>query len=249
MDRVTNLSQAVFGLVQCRRTNRSSSRWKRRLRLTLAISLLSFSAACIAENQKPVNLLNWRVLGVGTAESEESDSAVRLTEGAYSKGVVLLSPSTYGQRVVVTFEVKPLVHELICVLFLSASSIAGPEIDPGEDYDGNFDYWRGTQAQVSSYTFAFHTGFHQPYAFVIRNPGPVELDKRRDLAVEQRWYQVEFGREGKEVWLNVDGQELLRGVDPTEGALPGGHIGFRIRGPGNGSAAALYRNVYIRDLD
>lgn len=249
MDRVTNLSQTVFEFVQFRRTSRSSSRWKRRLRLALAISSLIFSAACIAEKQKPVDLLNWRILGVGVAESEESDSAVRLTEGADSKGVVLLSPSTYGQRVVVTFEVKPLVHELICVLFLSASSIAGPEIDPGEDYDGNFDYWRGSQAQVSSYTFAFHTGFHQPYAFVIRNPGPVELDKRRDLAVEQRWYQVEFGREGKEVWLNVDGQELLRGVDPAEGGLPGGHIGFRIRGPGNGSAAALYRNVYIRDLD
>ena len=171
-----------------------------------------------------------------------------MTEGPGSKGVVLMSPSTYGRRVVVSFQVKPLVHEAICVVFLSASPVAGEEIDPGNDYDGNFNYWRGREASVRSYTAAFHTGYHQPNAFLIINPGPLELDKQTDTATEQQWYDVEYGRDEAKVWLKVNGELLLQGKDPDGDGLPPGRIGFRVRGPGDGSSAVLYRNVSIQEI-
>jgi len=208
-----------------------------------------WSATGCAGEFGQVELMSWRMLGIGSVEIEPEGLSVKLTEGPDSNGVVLLSPTTYGQHIVVDFQVKPLVHESICVVFLSASAVDGTEIQPAENYDGNFDYWRGPDAEVRSYTFAFHTSYHQPYAFLIINPGPVELDKQLDKATDQKWYHVQYGRDGAKIWLKVDGKVLLRAEDPNGEGLPDGHIGFRVRGPGDGSASVLYRNVSVRGLN
>jgi hypothetical protein len=75
----------------------------------------------------------------------------------------------------------------------------------------------------------------------------LKMAESPDIAKEQRWYQVEIGRSGRQIWLAIDGLPLLWAYDP-EGGLPGGYLGFRLRGPGDGSSAALYRNITIEPM-
>lgn len=220
--------------------------------MPMFIALLGFVAAsllpaAVATEIDTEELARWRLLGPGKVELIREQQAVRLIEGDESKGVVLLSPRVYGKRVVARFMAKPEVYETICVVFLSASAVDGREINVPAEYDGNFDFWRGPKASVKNYTFAFHTGYHQPNAFLIRNPGPVELAKARDIATAQRWYTVEIGRDGERLWMRVDDRTVLEGTDTSAGGLPEGHFGLRVRGPGNGKATVLFKKMTITE--
>jgi hypothetical protein len=169
---------------------------------------------------------------------------VELTEGSGSRGVVLLSPEPLPRDSVARFEVKPQRSEGIVVVFLSASPVSGlGPIDPGDGYDGRIGYWLADDAPVQSYMIAFHTGFHQPYAFISKNPGDLKLAQSLDVATEQRWYAIEVGHRGGQIWLKVDGELLVWAHDPEPDGLPPGHLGLRLRGPGDGTFSALYRNL------
>ena len=71
------------------------------------------------------DLAQWPLLGIGAVEVIPEQEALQLTEGPDSKGVVLLSPEEYGREIVINFMVKPLQHEGVVVVFLSASAIEG----------------------------------------------------------------------------------------------------------------------------
>lgn len=193
------------------------------------------------------DLAQWRLLGIGEAEVIPEKQALRLTEGPDSKGVVLLSPEKYGREIVIKFMAKPLQHEGIIVVFLSASAIKGEEIEVPDGYDGSFAFWIAPDASVQSYAYAFHTGYHQPNAFLKRNPGSIELTSAKDIATEEVWYQVEIGRDGSRLWLNIDGKAVIEASDAGQG-LPPGHIGLRLRGPGDGSFSCLFKNFVIETL-
>ena len=194
-------------------------------------------------------LANWRVVGIGNVEQIPSEDTLQLTEGDDSKGVVLLSEAVYGPDLILRFKVKPLQHEGIPVVIVNASNIkVGEAIEIPDDYDGNFDLWKGENGSIQSYIFAFHTGYHQPNAFVTRNPGFNDLDRQPDLAVDERWYDVEIGAVERHVWLKIDGQKVLDARDRETSPLPAGHIGLRLRGPGDGSFSALYKEVTVEEF-
>ena len=194
-------------------------------------------------------LEQWRVLGIGGKSLLADGNVLMLTEGKESKGVVLLSPQTYGPDVAVRFKAMPMQYKGVCVVILNASNVAtGKPIDIPKNYDGDFNPWQSWKGAIRSYIFAFHTGFHQPYAFVTRNPGFHFLQKAEDQATTQRWYEMEIGCVRGKLWMNIDGHAVLRAAD-RGAAMPGGHIGLRLRGPGDGSFSCRYKDLEIDEIE
>lgn len=190
-------------------------------------------------------LTRWHLMGHGTAEVTE-EGYLKLSEGPDSKGVVLVSPDVFGEQVEIEFDVKPLQYEGVCLVFLSMATLEGG-VDfkvPG-DFTGEFGYF--TDGDIRNYTFAFHTGYHQPNAFIRRNPGSKEIGQVEDVCVDQKWYHVAIGRSGARLWLKVDGKTVLEEIDTDSTPLGKGKIGLRLRGPGDGSYSTIYRNLMVRE--
>jgi hypothetical protein len=192
-----------------------------------------------------LDVARWRLLGIGDVSQEAEGSILRLREGRDSKGVVLLSPRVFPSDCVLRFQVRPERHEGVNVVFFSVSERPGAESEFPEGYDGNLRLWQGNDAPVQSYMIAFHTGYHQPNAFVRRNPGIVELAAAPDVVTRETWHQIEIGRAERRIWLKVDGEPVLDAVDTGASPLPGGRIGLRLRGPGDGTFSSLYRDFEV----
>jgi hypothetical protein len=82
-------------------------------------------------------------------------------------------------------------------------------------------------------------------AFLNRNPGEGGLNRHTDPAAEQRWSEVEVGRRESRVWLKIDGEVALESNEPGNAGLPAGRVGFRLRGPGDGSFFATIKDVKL----
>jgi hypothetical protein len=93
--------------------------------------------------------------------------------------------------------------------------------------------------------FGFHTGYHQPNAFLTRNPGFIDLARAPDKAIGEKWHDVEIGRKGRKLWMKINGKTILDAKDPHTPPLPGGQIGLRLRGPGNGTFSCLYKDLSV----
>jgi hypothetical protein len=213
----------------------------------LTAASVLFAAGCGSPGVKKASigdLAAWTVAGIGNMTPAPEEKAVRVREGANSKGLTLVSPRPFGDRVVVRFKVKPEQYEGVCVVLLSAADASTGGIAIPPDHDGGMAYW--SEGTVHDYMVAFHTGYHQPNMFIRRNPGMKEIILKKDVATEQRCYDVEIGRAGAHVWMKVDGQPALDAIDPA-GVMPGGYIGIRLRGPGDGSYSCLFRDVSIKD--
>ena len=193
-------------------------------------------------------LAKWKLLGIGEVAIDNSSDSVQLTESNNSKGAMLLSNNMFPKNSVLKFEVKPLSANGVLVVLISASGAqTDGEISVPDNYDGNWEFWKSQESTVQSYAFAFHTRFHQPYAFVKRNPGFREIQKNFDLATSENWNAVEISRNQGTLTLKINGRTVLEEED-TGPELPKGFIAFRIRGPGDGSFSALYRNVTVEAL-
>ncbi len=189
-------------------------------------------------------LSEWQMIGIGSVEVT-SNGDLNLTEGKESKGVVLVSPKAYGEKMELTFDVKPLRYEGVCVVFISMAMKDGSVDIQTPDNDGAFS--RFTEGEIENYTFAFHTGYHQPNIFIHRNPGSKNLGMVKDVASDQKWYRVTISRNDASLKILVDGKTALEVKDP-ETPLGRGKIGLRLRGPGDGSYSCLYRNLVIRKM-
>ena len=186
----------------------------------------------------------WTTYGEGSVALSENDGIV-LSEGKNSLGVVLLSPVEFSRDVVLRYKIRPNQFQGILLAMLCVSPLDGEMITVPEGYTGALGFWSGPETKVRNFLFAFHTGYHQPMAFLNRNPGDVSLDRQTDPATEQRWYEVEAGRRDSHVWLKIDGKVVLESNDPGNAGLPAGRVGFRLRGPGDGSFSAAIKNVNI----
>jgi hypothetical protein len=155
-----------------------------------------------------------------------------------------VSLRTYPGNIVLTFSVKPEKYEGVCVVFLSASDKNSGILKIPTDNDGSLPWW--SEGTVQNYMFAFHTGFHQPNIFIRKNPGSMDIIQTKDIVSGQKWYNVEIGRKGPHLWLKVDGKIAAEGNDPDGNGLPGGNIGIRLRGPGDGSYSCLFRDFEIK---
>jgi len=203
-------------------------------------------SAATVHRIKPSTLAEWPVLGRGAVSVV--DGTLQLTESADSAGVVLLSPNAYPRDLRLSFEVQPLQFEGVCVVLLHASALDGGRVQAPEGYDGAWSFWTADEASVQSYAIAFHTDFHQPKAFLRKNPGFVELQARRDRAIGEQWHEIVIVRRGDRIRLEIDGETVLDAVDDVDDPLPGGQVGLRLRGPGDGSFSARYRKLRIEEL-
>ena len=200
----------------------------------------------------PKDVADWKLLGKGSVKIVD-EGMLKLSEGSDSKGVVLLSPQKYPANTMLSFSFKPLQHKGIGVVLHSVSDINGQEVNVPENYDGNLNFWRSKNTSVQNYIFTFHTAFHQqrqqhapyPVALLRRNPGFIELGKGKDTVIDEGWHRIEIGRQETTLWLSVDGNLVFKINDPRQ-ALPGGHIGLRLRGPGDGSFSSLYKDFAIK---
>ncbi len=193
-------------------------------------------------------LLNWELVGIGSKAVDQDQNALKLTEGKDSKGIVLLSRESLEENLTLKFKVKPLQYEGVCVIILSASNIDGDPLLIPADHDGNFGFWKSDTAEIQSYTFAFHTGYHQPNAFLTKNPGFTDLARETDIAMDQVWYEIEMGKRGDQLWLKVDDQLVLSARDHGP-SLPGGKLGLRLRGPGDGTFSCLFKDLSYTTAD
>jgi hypothetical protein len=190
------------------------------------------------------DLAKWKIMGGGTVTMDAAEKALRITESRDSKGVTLVSPKAYPGNVTLTFKVKPEKHDGVCVIILSASDKNAPSLKIPSDNDGSLPWW--SEGSIQNYMIAFHTGFHQPNIFIRKNPGSKDIIQTLDIATEQKWYTIEIGQKGPRLWLKVDGKTAVEGTDPDGKGLPGGNIGIRLRGPGDGSYSCLFRDMEIR---
>ena len=214
---------------------------------------LNLQAREYMDHPDPKELANWKLLGKGTVEIIDEGNILKITEGSDSKGIVLLSPQKYSPNTVISFMFKPLQHKGIGVVLHSISDINKQQVKTPINYDGNLNYWRSKKSNIQNYIFTFHTAFHQknlqhapyPVALLRRNPGFTELGKGKDIVTDEKWYSIEVGRHMSTLWLSVDDILVFKVNDPGP-ELPGGHIGLRLRGPGDGSFSSLYKNFVIK---
>jgi hypothetical protein len=215
--------------------------------LALAGALTLACAVAPAHKRIPLSVedvARWQLLGIG--DSAVEGDVLRLKEGAGSKGVVLLSPMECSASCTLRFRVKPESHQGVTAVLLSVSPRTGKELRFPARYDGNLELWQNAASTLRSYLIAFHTAFHQPKAFIQRTPGAVELRSAPDVARDEVWYAIETGRAGRRVWLKVDGEVVIEATDVDQ-QLPGGRVGLRLRGPGDGSFSALFRDFELYD--
>ncbi len=208
------------------------------------LTLFALFASCSRQSavgNPEEDLSAWRMVGAGRLERVDG-SVYRFTEGADSRGVTLVSPHPYGRNVTLSFKIKPERYEGVCVVLLSASDGAGG-LDIPPDDDGGMAFW--SEGSVRNYMIAFHVAYHQPNLFIRKNPGMTEIAMTPDVVNEEKWYDMEIGRSGERIWVKADGVVALEGTDPESGGVPGGHIGIRLRGPGDGSYSCLISDVTI----
>ena len=212
--------------------------------LVAASVLWSSSFSQTTENYSASDLADWDLLGIGDVTVLESEDAIRLTEGADSAGVILLSPRAFPRDITLRFDVRPERHEGVKVVFLSVSPRQGDEMDVPADYNGSFGFWNGPDAQSYNYVIGFHTAFHQPNAFISRNPDAQMLAHAADTANSEEWHTVEISRDGERLELIIDGVTVITAIDTGTG-LPGGSVGLRLRGPGDGTFSSLFKNFSV----
>jgi neutral ceramidase len=200
-----------------------------------------------AQTQKiytPEELSRWTLVGIGTAEVDAAEKALRLFEGKDSKGITLVSPDRFEKNIVLRFSARPLQAKGVNIVMLSMSDkdTGGPAALPAQS-DGAMGVF--TTGAVADYMAAFHTAFHQPYSFIKRQPGDVTIAEAKDIAASEAWYEIEFGRRDSRLWLKVNGTVVCEGEDKDQTILNGGAVGLRLRGPGDGTYACLFRDVRI----
>ena len=213
----------------------------------LIIAALVVTAASVqAQKLTPEDLNNWTFLGQGSKMVESHNQFFMKEDPTGSNGVMIVSPESYGENVVVKYDVMSATTAGVLVAILSASN---PGEDTGitipEDYDGSMSLWID---DVENYLYAFRNGPHNFTPFIRKYPcpagqNPALVSMEKNFMHPGVYYSVEIGRKGNKLWCKVDGETVLETTDKN--AFGGGHIAFRIRGTAGEYAACLIRNVEI----
>ena len=197
------------------------------------------------EKIKAADMLNWEFHGTGMVATQGSQLILSESEG--SNGVILVSPSSYGKNVLISYDVMTLTPATVLVVMLSSSNNESLGLDIDSDYDGSL---KTLQDLVSFYMIAFHNAPHNRFPFINKYPkegGNLLQEAEKTFMHPGIYYHIEVGRAGDRIVLSVDGQKVLDTVDPE--SLPGGKFVFRLRGTGHHSASCLMRNLEIYSKD
>ncbi len=201
-----------------------------------------------AQNIKltPEDLNTWSFYGQGEKLVESHNMFFMKEDPKESNGVMIVSPESYDENVVVKYDVMTLTPASVLVAILSASNKGDDSrLSIPSNYDGSMSLWIN---DVESYFYAFRNGPHNFTPFIRKYPVPEGQDPalvsyEKNIMHPGVFYSIEIGRKGDLLWLKVDGKTILETKD--ENAWGGGHIAFRIRGTAGEYAACLIRNVEI----
>jgi len=211
----------------------------------ICLVLAPFFANAQSLKFTPEDLNNWAFYGQGS-KMVESHNSFFMREDVESEGVMLVSPDSYGENVVLKYDVMTLTPASVLVAITSASNPGeDTDITIPNDYDGAMDLWIN---DVESYFYAFRNGPHNFTPFIRKYPvaegeDPALVSMKKNIMHPGVFYTVELGRKGNKLWLKVDGKLVLKTVD--DNAFGGGHIALRIRGTAGEYAACLIRNMEI----
>ena len=181
----------------------------------------------------------WVFLGRGSRAAQ--NRMFYMEESQDSNGVMVFSPETFEGNVTVRYEIMPMNPASICVALLFAS-------DRGENQSLTFPDPESESPDIAlgamdNYFFVFHNVAHNRKPFLRRFPGANLMEIDKNVVRSGQFHQIEVGRRGNTLWLEVDGERIIEVEDPEPHTK--GHIGFRIRGISQMPAACLIRNVTI----
>ena len=189
------------------------------------------------------DLLKWEVWGTGIV-ANGGHSQLIMSEKDSSKGVMIVSPKSYKNNVVLSYDVMALRPATVLIVELLANNNKDYELKLPQDYDGNVEY---LFKNVQMYMFAFQNAAHnKPGPFIRKYPMPgtkplVEVDQQ--YMQSGIYYNIEVGKNGEKLFLKVDGKPVLETIDTAP--IQGGKILLRIRGTAHEVASCLIRNVKI----
>ena len=181
----------------------------------------------------------WSFFGKGSRAAQ--NRMFYMEESPGSSGVMIFSPEAYTGDVILRYEIMPMNPASICVALLFANEKDG----------GDFQALAATGEEtpelslgdLTNYFFVFHNLAHNRKPFLARFPGGNQMEIDRNLVRSGEFHQIEVGRKGNTLWLEINGERIIEVEDPEP--FPSGHIGFRIRGISQMPAACLIRNVTI----
>lgn len=193
------------------------------------------------------SLLKWESVGKGIVDNGSHDQLI-ISESDSSKGIMILSPGSYGSSVILSYDVMSLNPATVVIVELSAHNTENFDLRLPEDYDGNVQY---LFKNVKMYMYTFLNAAHnKPGPFIRRYPEPgteplVQTDQQ--FMQSGIYYHVELGKIEDRLFLKIDGRMVLETIDPHP--FNGGKIALRIRGTAHEKASCLIRNVKIHSRE
>lgn len=197
----------------------------------------------------PEDLSEWSFYGKGFVAVDAQQQYTVLAETPGSKGVMLVSPTSYDGDLVVSYQIRPLTPESVLVAMLSVSDRgADATLNFPENYDGAMGY---LTTDTDNYFVAYHNAAHNLPPFIRRYSA--ETIGREQLVIAESnimttgWHTVEVGKQDGRLWLKVDGAIIIEASDAT--MLEAGHLIFRMRGTAERIAVCLIKDVRIDLVD
>ncbi|MDC1106879.1 hypothetical protein OAT16_09255 [Prolixibacteraceae bacterium] len=197
------------------------------------------------EKVSSYDLEKWDFYGIGRGKRDVHKQFCIAEAPEKSKGVVLVSPKSYGKDVVLQYDIVPLTSMTVAVAMLSVSNHGntnGDLVIP-KSYDGNIGLWT---KDVDGYFFAFHNLSHNYAPFLRKVPKVANqflAMAKKNVMQPGVCYRVEVGKVGNEIWMKVDGKLIFKTKD--ENTYGKGHIVLRTRGTLWFPASILIKNIDI----
>ena len=219
--------------------------------LLLSFIFLSTSGSVSAKEIKVgyKDLGEWTFLGSGFVATDSNQKQTIFAENPGSKGVMLVSPTSYSKDIVLSYKIKPLTPESVLVVLLSASNKGEKKkITFPKEYDGNMKY---LITDIDNYFVAFHNSAHKKTPFIRRYPqelpGKAALISAESNIMTTEWHDVEVGKKSGKIWLKIDNKTIVEATDKK--MINDGHIIFRMRGTKDRIGVAIIKDVTIEVND
>jgi len=188
------------------------------------------------------DLGSWDFWGMGKAFAS-GGGAFCMTENDSTLGAVMVSPVSYDGDVIVRYKTLALTSATVLVFMHSATDVGSEKLTIPTGYNGNMGMWVN---EKDNYFYAFRNAPHNFPPFLRKYPvpgGDAIAMANENFMLPGVYYDIEIGRVGNKLWLNVDGENIFETKD--ESVLSGGHLAFRIRGTAGFKAACLIKDVEI----
>lgn len=188
------------------------------------------------------DLKKWGAFGFGDIDKNHKQTLMFETDG--SLGYMLVSPESYGENVVLSYDVMAINAATVLVVEMAAHNRSNHDLSIDSGYDGNVKY---LFENVNMYMFAFHNAVHNkngPFVRKYPEPGSEPLFAAKKNVFEVgKYYNVKIGMEQGKIWFKVNGKKIFKIRDNEH--YKGGKIILRVRGTGHELGACIIKNVKV----